>query len=37
MLTLATSAWQAGEFIAAELAEPIYVRDEVTWQKLPGR
>jgi tRNA threonylcarbamoyladenosine biosynthesis protein TsaB len=37
MLTLATPAWQAGEFIAAELAEPIYVRDEVTWQKLPGR
>jgi len=37
MLTLATSAWHAGEFIAAELAEPIYVRDEVTWQKLPGR
>lgn len=37
MLTLAQPAWRAGNFIAAELAEPIYVRDEVTWQKLPGR
>lgn len=37
MLALAQPAWQAGQFIAAELAEPIYVRDEVTWQKLPGR
>ncbi len=37
MLMLAIPAWQAGAFIAAELAEPIYVRDEVTWQKLPGR
>ncbi|OEY70984.1 tRNA (adenosine(37)-N6)-threonylcarbamoyltransferase complex dimerization subunit type 1 TsaB [Rheinheimera salexigens] len=37
MLTLALPAFAAGDFIAAELAEPIYVRDEVTWQKLPGR
>jgi tRNA threonylcarbamoyladenosine biosynthesis protein TsaB len=37
MLTLALPVWQAGEFIAAEFAEPSYVRDEVTWQKLPGR
>ena len=37
MLTLATSAWQQQLFVAAELAEPVYVRDEVTWQKLPGR
>jgi tRNA threonylcarbamoyladenosine biosynthesis protein TsaB len=37
MLTLAQPAWQLGQFIAAELAEPVYVRDDVTWQKLPGR
>ncbi|HEX5792480.1 MAG TPA: tRNA (adenosine(37)-N6)-threonylcarbamoyltransferase complex dimerization subunit type 1 TsaB [Rheinheimera sp.] len=37
MLTLALPALQAGNFVAAEQAEPVYVRDEVTWQKLPGR
>jgi tRNA threonylcarbamoyladenosine biosynthesis protein TsaB len=37
MLTLALPALGAGQFIAAELAEPVYVRDDVTWQKLPGR
>lgn len=37
MLTLALPAFAAGQFIAAELAEPVYVRDDVTWQKLPGR
>lgn len=37
MLTLAIPAWQQQRFVAAELAEPVYVRDEVTWQKLPGR
>lgn len=37
MLTLAMPALTAGQFVAAELAEPVYVRDEVTWQKLPGK
>ncbi|MGI5308887.1 tRNA (adenosine(37)-N6)-threonylcarbamoyltransferase complex dimerization subunit type 1 TsaB [Rheinheimera sp. WS51] len=37
MLALALPALLAGDFIAAELAEPSYVRDEVTWQKLPGK
>lgn len=37
MLTLALPAWAQGQFVAAELAEPVYVRDEVTWQKLPGK
>jgi tRNA threonylcarbamoyladenosine biosynthesis protein TsaB len=37
MLALAVPAFVAGKFIAAELAEPVYVRDEVTWKKLPGR
>lgn len=37
MLTIALPALAAGEFVGAEQAEPVYVRDEVTWQKLPGR
>lgn len=37
MLPFANDAWQNGLFVAAEQAEPVYVRDEVTWQKLPGR
>ena len=37
MLTLALPALAKGQFVAAELAEPVYVRDEVTWQKLPGK
>lgn len=37
MLPFAAVAMQQGQFVAAELAEPVYVRDEVTWQKLPGR
>lgn len=37
MLPFANMAWQNGHFVAAEQAEPVYVRDEVTWQKLPGR
>jgi len=37
MLRLALSAQQQGLFVSAEQAEPVYVRDEVTWQKLPGK
>ena len=37
MLSLAATPFREGQFIAAELAEPTYVRDEVTWQKLPNR
>ncbi|GGW50165.1 tRNA (adenosine(37)-N6)-threonylcarbamoyltransferase complex dimerization subunit type 1 TsaB [Alishewanella tabrizica] len=37
MLPYSLDAWQHGHFVAAEHAEPVYVRDEVTWQKLPGR
>ncbi|MDP4534659.1 tRNA (adenosine(37)-N6)-threonylcarbamoyltransferase complex dimerization subunit type 1 TsaB [Alkalimonas collagenimarina] len=37
MLVLAKPAWQQACFVAAELAEPSYVRDEVSWKKLPGR
>ena len=34
---LAEIAFQRGETVSAEQAQPVYVRDEVTWQKLPGR
>ncbi len=37
MLSIAQPAFARGDFVAAEHAEPVYVRDEVTWQKLPGR
>lgn len=37
MLVLSQVALTKGLFVAPELAEPTYVRDEVTWQKLPGR
>ncbi|NHB95642.1 tRNA (adenosine(37)-N6)-threonylcarbamoyltransferase complex dimerization subunit type 1 TsaB [Photorhabdus stackebrandtii] len=37
MLPLAVQMWQNGEMTAVEQAEPIYLRNEVTWKKLPGR
>lgn len=37
MLTLAQVAFKEGRFVSAEQAEPVYVRDEVSWKKLPGR
>lgn len=37
MLPFGQVAFGQGLFVAPELAEPVYVRDEVTWQKLPGR
>lgn len=37
MLPFASRAWQQQLFVSDEQAEPVYVRDEVTWQKLPGR
>ena len=37
MLTLARPAFYAGAFVVAEQAEASYVRDEVSWKKLPGR
>lgn len=37
MLPFASVALALGDFTDAALAEPVYVRDEVTWQKLPGR
>ncbi|MGL5814880.1 MAG: tRNA (adenosine(37)-N6)-threonylcarbamoyltransferase complex dimerization subunit type 1 TsaB [Aeromonas sp.] len=37
MLPLARKAWLAGEAVAVEQATPVYLRDKVTWKKLPGR
>ncbi|CDH04452.1 putative glycoprotein endopeptidase, actin-like ATPase domain [Xenorhabdus bovienii str. oregonense] len=37
MLPLAVQMWKAGKATAVEHAEPIYLRNEVTWKKLPGR
>nr|WP_310617495.1 tRNA (adenosine(37)-N6)-threonylcarbamoyltransferase complex dimerization subunit type 1 TsaB [Pantoea cypripedii] len=37
MLPLAVAAWQRGETVAVEHAEPVYLRNEVAWKKLPGR
>ncbi len=37
MLPIALQLWQAGQVIAVEDVEPTYLRNEVTWKKLPGR
>lgn len=37
MLEIAKQAYRAGDTVAAELASPTYLRDKVTWKKLPGR
>lgn len=34
---LAVARWQQGAAVAAEQALPVYLRNEVTWKKLPGR
>lgn len=36
-IALASEKFSSGEALDAELAQPNYVRDEVTWKKLPGR
>lgn len=37
MLPLAERALEQGLQVSAEQAQPVYVRDTVTWKKLPGR
>jgi tRNA threonylcarbamoyladenosine biosynthesis protein TsaB len=37
MLPLALAAWDRSVRVSAEQAEPTYLRNEVTWKKLPGR
>lgn len=37
MAPLAINAWDTGQAVDVDEAAPVYVRDTVTWQKLPGR
>ena len=37
MLPLAVNRWHEGKATKVEDAEPVYLRNEVTWKKLPGR
>jgi len=37
MLTIAEPEFNAGRAVTAEQAQPVYVRDTVSWKKLPGR
>ncbi len=37
MLSLAKAEFEAGHFTSAEQVQPVYLRDKVTWKKLPGR
>lgn len=37
LLPQALQMWQLGQGVAAADALPVYLRDKVTWQKLPGR
>ena len=37
MLPLVERAYEAGETMTAESITPVYLRDTVTWKKLPGR
>ncbi|MFP9228478.1 tRNA (adenosine(37)-N6)-threonylcarbamoyltransferase complex dimerization subunit type 1 TsaB [Pectobacterium cacticida] len=37
MLPLANQRWLAGKAVSVESAQPRYLRNEVTWKKLPGR
>ena len=37
MLPLACHLFTVGKTVAVEHAEPVYLRNEVAWKKLPGR
>lgn len=37
MLPIANQLWLAGKVLAVEDVEPTYLRNEVSWKKLPGR
>lgn len=37
LIVIANKKWQKNEWVSVENAEPTYLRNEVTWQKLPGR
>ena len=37
MLVIGSQAFENGEGVSAENAQPVYVRDTVSWKKLPGK
>jgi tRNA threonylcarbamoyladenosine biosynthesis protein TsaB len=37
VVRLAEQGYRQGEAVPAEQAQPVYIRDEVAWKKLPGR
>lgn len=37
MLVIGQAAFERGDGVSAEQAQPVYVRDTVSWKKLPGR
>ncbi|WDE13655.1 tRNA (adenosine(37)-N6)-threonylcarbamoyltransferase complex dimerization subunit type 1 TsaB [Thalassomonas haliotis] len=37
MLVIGAAAFARGEQVSAEQAQPVYVRDTVSWKKLPGK
>lgn len=37
MLSLAIPVFERGEAVAVDEIQPVYLRDKVTWKKLPGR
>ncbi len=37
LIVIANQKWQNNEVVDVSEAEPIYLRNEVTWKKLPGR
>ena len=37
MLAIGISSLEQGKGVAAEDAQPVYVRDTVSWKKLPGK
>ncbi|MCX8664762.1 MULTISPECIES: tRNA (adenosine(37)-N6)-threonylcarbamoyltransferase complex dimerization subunit type 1 TsaB [unclassified Gilliamella] len=37
LIVIAEKKWQQNEWVSVENADPTYLRNEVTWQKLPGR
>jgi tRNA threonylcarbamoyladenosine biosynthesis protein TsaB len=37
MLAIGEAAFKRGEGVSAEEAQPVYVRDTVSWKKLPGK
>lgn len=37
MLTIGIAKFKQGQAVSAENAQPVYVRDTVSWKKLPGR